>query len=75
MKDSNLTETTQHIVSCETDANSLLHNRTASSLNTLLYICSPKCEFLCMRRGGIFRTQILIKFPKKYLVCILKLLL
>ena len=46
MKDSNSTETTQYIVPCEKDSNSLFHNMAASNLNTLLYICSPKCDFL-----------------------------
>ena len=45
MKDSNSTETTQHIVPCEKDSNSLFHTMAASNLNTLLYICSPKCDF------------------------------
>ena len=49
MKDSNSTETTHHIVPCETDVNALLHNRAAASnFNTLLYIRSFKCEFLCL---------------------------
>ena len=49
IKDYNSNETTQHIVPCETDPNALLQNRTAASnLNTLLYIRSTKCEFLCL---------------------------
>ena len=40
---------TQHIVPCETDPNELHQNGTAASnLNTLLYIRSTKCEFLCL---------------------------
>ena len=49
LKDYISTETTQHLVSCETDPKALLQNRTAASnLNTLLYIRSTKCEFLCL---------------------------
>ena len=49
MKDSNSTETTRHIVPCEPDANALLHNRAAgSNFNTLSYIHSSWCEFLCL---------------------------
>ena len=49
IKDYNSNETTQHIVPCETDPNALLQNRTAASnLNTLLYIPSTKCKFLCL---------------------------
>ena len=49
LKDYNSNETTQHIVFCETDPNALFQNRTAASnLNTLLYIRSTKCEFLCL---------------------------
>ena len=49
IKDYNSNETTQQIVPCETDRNALLQNRTAASnLDTLLYIRSTKCEFLCL---------------------------
>ena len=49
IKDYNSDETTQHIVPCKTDPNALLQNRRAViNLNTLLYICSTKCEFLCL---------------------------
>ena len=47
MKDSNSTETAQHIVPCEAEPSALIHNRAAASnLSTLLYIHSSKCEFL-----------------------------
>ena len=42
------TETAQHIFPCETDANPLLHNRTARNLNTLLNIHSRRQELLCL---------------------------
>ena len=47
IKDSNSTETTQHIVVCETDTNELLHYRAAASnLNTLYYIfVAPSVSF------------------------------
>ena len=49
IKDYNSNETTQHIVPCKTYPNAFLQNRTAASnLNTFLYICSTKCEFLCL---------------------------
>ena len=63
VKDSNSTGIIQHIVPCEIDANSLLHNRAASNLNTLLYIRSPKCEFLCM--SNICKERSTIKPLKK----------
>ena len=47
--DYNSNRTTQHIVPCETNPNALLQHRTAvSNLNTLSYIRSTKCEFLCL---------------------------
>ena len=64
IKDYNSNETTQHIVPCKTDPNALLQNRTAASnLNTLLYIRSTKCEFLCL--SNICKERSTIKSVKK----------
>ena len=63
MKDSDSTETIQHTVPCETDANLILQNKAASNLNTLSYNCSTRCEFLCM--GNICTECSTIKPVKK----------
>ena len=38
IKDSNSTETTQHNVPCEADANTLLHNRAAAIEHFIIYL-------------------------------------